>query len=154
MTPYTCTIMSLIMSNRHHNGPGIKPVMIKKTKWWPVLLGSIINSYNNSSCMCGPKINNLVDCENDWSTVHLQSCHCMSYMDKSDRGTVVMGACPYLCTNYIYMINANNNLSNLCNSNIQQNRQGHMCGQCKDNHSPSPYSYQLKCAHCSLGPDK
>ena len=24
-----------------------------------------------------------------------------------------------------------------------------MCGQCKDNHSPSPYSYQLKCAHCS-----
>ena len=24
-----------------------------------------------------------------------------------------------------------------------------MCGHCKENHSPSPYSYQLKCAHCS-----
>ena len=24
-----------------------------------------------------------------------------------------------------------------------------MCGHCKENHSPSPYSYQLKCAHWS-----
>ena len=24
-----------------------------------------------------------------------------------------------------------------------------MCGKCEDNHSPSPYSYQLNCVHCS-----
>ena len=82
--------------------------------------------------------------------MHLQSCHCMSYMDNSDDDAVVMGACPYLCTDYIYLdIHADTNLSNLCNSHIQQNRQGQMCGYCKENHSPSPYSYQLKCAHCS-----
>ena len=93
---------------------------------------------------------NIVDCEDDYSIVHLQSCHCMSYMDNSDDDAVVMGACPYLCTNDIHLkIYADTNLSNLCNSDIQQNRQGQMCGHCKENHSPSPYSYQLKCAHCS-----
>ena len=44
---------------------------------------------------------------------------------------------------------ADTNLSDLCDHDICQNRQGQMCGQCKDNHSPSPYSYQLKCAYCS-----
>ena len=28
-------------------------------------------------------------------------------------------------------------------------RIGQLCGRCKDNHSPSPYSYELKCANCS-----
>ena len=65
---------------------------------------------------------------------------------------VVMGACPYIqiCTNEFYTtIDANTNLSNLRNSDVQQNRQGQICGQCTDNHSPSPYSYRIKCAHFS-----
>jgi hypothetical protein len=72
----------------------------------------------------------------------------MSYSDNGDG--VVMGACPFLCMNYFYIdIDADTNLSTLCDRHIRQNRQGQMCGQCKDNHSPSPYSYELKCAHCS-----
>ena len=48
----------------------------------------------------------------------------MSYMDNSDDDTVVMGACPYLCTNDIHLkIYADTNLSKLCDSDIQQNRQ-------------------------------
>ena len=101
------------------------------------------HKYNNSSCSCGANVYNIVNCEDDYSIVHLQSCHCMSYMDNSDDDTVVMGACPYLCTDYIHLnIYADTNLSNLCNSHIQQNRQGQMCGHCKENHSPSPYSYR------------
>ena len=106
------------------------------------------HKYNNSSCVCGPGINNIVDCRDNQSTIYLLSCHCMSYSDNSND--VVMGGCPFLCTNYFYTkIDADTNLSDLCDHDIHQNRQGQMCGQCKHNHSPSPYSYQLKCAHCS-----
>ena len=107
------------------------------------------HKYNNSSCECGANIYNIVDCEDDYSIVHLQSCHCMSYMDNSDDDAVVMGACPYLCTDYIYLDIHADTKNNLCNSDLQQNRQGQMCGHCKENHFPSSYSYQLKCAHCS-----
>ena len=74
-------------------------------------------------------------------------------MSNSDNGDgVVVGACPFLSGNYFYMdINSDSNLSILCDRDIyiRQNRQGQMCGKCKDNHSPSPYSYRLKCANCS-----
>ena len=103
---------------------------------------------NNSSCVCGHGIHDIVECQKDTSTVLLLTCHCMSYSEDSDY--LVMGACPYLCTNQFYTkITAETNFSNLCNSDILQNRQGQLCGQCTDNHSPSPYSYQLKCADCS-----
>ena len=73
-------------------------------------------------------------------------------MSHSDNGNGVMvGACPFLCKNYVYMYIYYNdtNISTLCDRYIRQNRQGQMCGKCKDNHSPSPYFYQLKCADCS-----
>ena len=63
----------------------------------PVLLYVTIlhrkyHKYNNSSCSCGANVyNNIIDCEDDYSIVHLQSCHCMSYMDNSDDDAVVMG---------------------------------------------------------------
>ena len=46
-------------------------------------------------------------------------------------------------------INNDTNLNRICDHDIDQNRQGQLCGQCTDNHSPSPYSYQLNCADCS-----
>ena len=102
----------------------------------------------NSSCVCGRGINDVIQCWEDSSTVLLLTCHCMSYSEDGDG--LVMGACPYLCTNQFYTrIDAKTNFSNICNSDIPQNRQGQLCGQCTDNHSPSPYSYQLKCVDCS-----
>ena len=107
------------------------------------------HKYNNSSCVCGYGIDDVVVCRDNQSIISLLSCHCMSYSDKYYDG-VVVGACPFLCTNYLYIeIDSGTNLSTLCDGDIRQNRQGQMCGKCKDNHSPSPYSYQLKCAHCS-----
>ena len=105
----------------------------------------------NSSCVCGPSIHNIVDCEDNRSTVYLLSCHCMSHKANGNNDTaVVVGACPYLYTNYFYTtIYADTNLSTLCNGDVHQNRQGQMCRKCKDNHSPSPYSYQLVCTNCS-----
>ena len=103
------------------------------------------HKYQNSSCVCGSGIDKVICCEDNQSIISIGPCYCMSYSDNGDG--VVVGACPFLCGNYIYK--DIDNLSTLCNRDIHQNRQGQMCGQCKDNHSPSPYSYQLKCAHCS-----
>ena len=106
------------------------------------------HKYGNSSCVCGSGIDNVVYCKDNQSTISIVSCYCMSYSDNGDG--VVLGACPFLCTNHFYMnIDSGTNLSTLCDGDIRQNRQGQMCGKCKDNHSPSPYSYQLKCANCS-----
>ena len=106
------------------------------------------DKYNNSTCVCGAKIHNIVVCSNIQSTVEVLTCNCMSYSDNGDD--ILVGSCPYLCTNNFYTsIKGRNDLSNICNRDINQNRQGQMCGQCVDNHSPSPYSYRLKCADCS-----
>ena len=106
------------------------------------------DKYHNSSCFCGANIHGLVKCDEDKSTVDILSGQCMSYSDNSNE--VLVGACPYLCTDSIHFrIFEQTNLSNICNNEIQQNRKGQMCGQCLENHSPSPYSYTLKCADCS-----
>ena len=42
--------------------------------------------------------------------------------------------CPYLCTDAFYTTSFDQtNTSDLCNRDIQQNRQGQMCGKCLDN---------------------
>ena len=106
------------------------------------------HKYHNSSCECGDHLNGIIICRNDQSTVSLLTCNCMSYSDHGDM--VLVGSCLYLCSNNVYMeISEHTNLNQMCNSIVQQNREGQMCGKCVDNHSPSPYSYRLKCTHCS-----
>ena len=103
---------------------------------------------HNTSCRCGDNIHGTVKCSNDTATIGVLSCHCMTYSENGED--VVVGACPYLCTNDFYLyIEGDANMSSICDRVIHQNRQGQMCGQCLDNHSPSPYSYTLACAHCS-----
>ena len=106
------------------------------------------DKFHNSSCVCGESIHNVVICEDDQTSVSLLTCHCMSYGDHRDM--ILVGDCPYLCTNYFYIdIFEHTNISDLCNRDIQQNRKGQMCGQCLDNFAPSPYSYSFECSDCS-----
>ena len=82
----------------------------------------------NSSCSCGDSIYGVVKCIDDKSPVYVLSCHCMIL---SDRGTVVEGMCPYLCTNnFQTVIRDNRDLRNgrTCNKIISQNRSGQLCG--------------------------
>ena len=55
---------------------------------------------NNSSFVCGRGIHDIVKCSEDSSTVLLLTCNCMSYSENGDG--LVMGACPFLCTNQFY----------------------------------------------------
>ena len=87
------------------------------------------DKYQNSSCECGDRIHGVVTCRNDQSTVYLLTCHCMSYSDHGDM--ILVGACVYHCTNQFYMkVTKHANLNDLCNSDVQQNREGQMCGKC------------------------
>ena len=106
------------------------------------------HKHHNSSCECGDSIHDIVLCSEDGNSVSLLTCHCMSYSDHSDM--MLVGDCPYLCTNDFYTdISKNTDISDLCNRDIQQNREGQMCGKCLDNFAPSPYSYSFECSDCS-----
>ena len=104
--------------------------------------------FHNSSCECGDSIHDVVLCDGDDDSVSLLTCHCMSYSDHSDM--MLVGDCPYLCTNDFYTdISKNTDINDLCNQDIQLNREGQMCGKCLDNFAPSPYSYSFECSDCS-----
>ena len=107
------------------------------------------DKFHNSSCMCGESIHDVVICKDDQSSVSLLTCHCMTYSDMHSN-MILVGNCPYLCTDDFYVeILQDTNISELCNRDIQQNRKGQMCGQCRDNFAPSPYSYSFECSDCS-----
>ena len=106
---------------------------------------------SNSTCVCGDSLGDTVLCEDDRSTVEILTCHCMTYSDQSDD-VILVGNCPYLCTNSFYSFIQNEaDVRDMCNNDIQQYREGQMCGKCIANFSPSPYSmsYAFECAECS-----
>ena len=106
------------------------------------------DKYDNSSCVCGDSVHDVVVCRDDQSTVSLLTCHCMSQSDSTDD--LLVGNCPYLCTNDFYTeIPEHTDPSELCNRDINQNRGGQMCGRCVENFSPSPYSYSFECSNCT-----
>ena len=107
------------------------------------------DKYHNSSCICGSDLGGIIDCKADTATVYLLTCYCMSYSDQDNKLQLV-GTCPYFCTDYVDNEIANaTDIDDLCNSEMQQYRHGQMCGKCKDNFSPSPYTYTFECANCS-----
>ena len=103
----------------------------------------------NSSCECGDSIHDVVLCNEDDDSVSLLTCHCMSYSDHSDM--MLVGDCPYLCTDDFctHILFEDINITDLCNRNVQLNREGQMYGKCLDNFAPSPYSYSFECSDCS-----
>ena len=106
--------------------------------------------FRNSSCECGDSIHGIVLCDedDDSAALRLLNCHCMSYNNHID--VMLAGDCPYLCTKYTYTdISENADISDLCNQDIQLNREGQMCGKCQENFAPSPYSYSFECSDCS-----
>ena len=58
--------------------------------------------FHNSSCECGDSIHSIVRCSEDDNSVSILTCHCMSYSDH-DGDTLLVGDCPYLCTNNFYI---------------------------------------------------
>jgi len=115
------------------------------------------NTSLNGTCTCGDDVNGIVKCDESTKEASMLDCHCMTY--SKSTGPVV-GACFYNCE--IPKLNPLlNHEYRLLPSDITElntymcghlNREGQLCGKCKENSSLPVYSYDMKCVQCSTSP--
>ena len=105
----------------------------------------------NESCKCGRIANDLMDCTSD-GHVSVLDCNCITY---DEHSKVEVGKCIYNCMNHkeelidtVYHEVPNNvsGLNELVCSKF--NRQGTLCGECKNGTFPLVYSFNLTCVSC------
>ena len=119
-------------------------------------------SNGTTGCICGSKLGGVVQCVDKTLQVQLLPCYCMTPYAKDPNITVV-GACLNRCAyggdTVYYPIPSNITVGGLtnymCNIIHQdtdlewRNRNGQLCGKCKEDFAPPVYSYDLRCVKCS-----
>ena len=106
---------------------------------------------SNGTCRCGDNIHDTVRCNDSTKEAFIHSCYCMTYNESTGP---VVGACFYNClhptqTHTLYD-SVPSHIMELNNYMCEHfNREGQLCGKCKENYSIPVYSYDLKCVHCS-----
>ena len=111
----------------------------------------------NSSnvCQCGNEHDQAVVCDNRYFSSAVLVCNCVTY-DKESRSTY-LGSCFYNCDNHrvfsgVYEVLPETS-ETLINKSIctDFNREGLLCGDCKEGYSPLILSYNLGCVKCPDG---
>jgi len=111
------------------------------------------NTSLNGTCTCGDDVNDIVKCDESTREISMLDCYCMTYSNSTGP---VVGACFYICGNHLI-----DELYNLLASNVTElntymcghlNREGQLCGKCKENNSIPVYSYDMKCVQCLTSP--
>ena len=109
---------------------------------------------SNGTCRCGNDVHGSVKCNDSTKEAFIRSCHCMTYNESTGP---VVGSCfynllPPTLTHTLYDLVP----PNITDLNYYMcghlNREGQLCGKCKENYSIPIYSYDLKCVHCSTSP--
>ena len=108
---------------------------------------------SGGACECGSVLNGVVECDSTTHRTHLKSCYCMSYIEPSN--STVVGACLYTCFSWIGTTEhgLGHILLPLSTSQLSDqqcgyvNREGLLCGSCKNGFSPTVYSYDLRCVN-------
>ena len=109
---------------------------------------------SNSTCRCGDDVHGIVKCNDSTKEAFIRSCYCMTYNESTGP---VVGACPY----NLLPPTQTRTLYGSVPPNVTElnrymcghfNREGRLCGKCKDAYSIPIYSYDLKCVHCSTSP--
>ena len=107
----------------------------------------------NGCCYCGNTLYDVMKCTPNKLTSVL-TCHCATY--DQFNGLTEVGSCIYHCqsilnrTGYGVIYHAlPNNVSEL-NDNVCEpfNRNGTLCGKCKDGFHPLAYSFDMSCVKC------
>ena len=100
----------------------------------------------NGSCQCGDYLHGACICDSD--RVYLTVCYCMTYNE--DTHDTVAGLCYYSCFNKFFRYLLPQNVSELNEMMCGDvNRDGQLCGSCKEGFAPPVYSYDLQCVHAS-----
>ena len=112
---------------------------------------------NSSACECGSDLNGIIHCDPRVDYIMVLNGYCMTY--DNTTGMTVVGAClhnffnmsraiasPYLSNYHKVPVNASQLNEAMCGD---FNRQGQLCGECKDGYYFPVYSYELECMKCN-----
>ena len=111
--------------------------------------------YNLTSkkCQCGDDVHGAIRCNESTNDVQILNCYCMT-MNQS--GQMEVGKCISGCEH------ASNKISDIRNNLPQDksklnewlcgdlNKNGSLCGKCKNGYSPVVYTYDLSCQNVHL----
>ena len=110
---------------------------------------------DQGQCVCGSRLLNVILCNNISQEVSIQDTFCLTSYGNGSNDAVAGGCLYAFCqpkTVFDLYDDVDKNISSqdkrLCG---YLNRQGRLCGQCKEDHFVSAYSYDLKCYRCSSG---
>ena len=124
-------------SGDHGNGTAVESSPLSCPGLWSVFE----NNNGSTQCNCGPHLGGVVYCDKYTLEVKLHSCFCMSsYVN--DPNITVVGACLYMCGGS-HQVNADYLCGNV------SNREGQLCGRCREGFAPPAYSYDWRCVRCS-----
>ena len=145
----------------YHEDHGNLSVVDSSTLSCPGLWSIFENANGSTRCTCGSNLGGVVQCNDEALQVQLLPCYCMTPYAKDPNMTVV-GACLIsTCisggASFYYPVPSNITVGELsyfmCNSDQDyelrwRNRDGQLCGKCKEDFAPPVYSYDRRCVKC------
>ena len=103
-------------------------------------------------CRRGFDLGGVVLCDENTLEVQILSCFCMSFY-KEDPNITVVGACLYMChhsSQYAVLENGSDLSEHMCDKGrYVSNREGQLCGRCRQGFAPPAYSYDWRCVQCN-----
>ena len=141
-----------MLSHRTDDQVKYDPVaMFKNTSSCPPWF---IQENTTGQCLCGNELNGALSCDNKEMKIYIIKCYCMTY--DNELG-ITAGSCFINCIlrksnisfqMYLKVPSDVNELNEaLCGE--RWNRTGRLCGECKDEHYPLAYSFDMRCVNCT-----
>ena len=124
-------------SGDHGNGTAVESLPLSCPGLWSIFE----NNNGSTQCNCGPDLGGVVYCDEYTLEITLYRCFCMSSY-ANDSNITVVGACLYMCDGR-HQVNADY----MCGK--VSNREGQLCGRCREGFAPPAYSYDWRCVRCS-----
>ena len=139
--------------NLSQNGVAYKADNTECPPWWQYTRVYENGSIGNA-CKCGHTLKGVVKCTPSYNhyRTSLLPCFCMTYSKAYPNRTVV-GSCLYACFReepYYDLPAKTSELSKIVCGEL--NRDGQLCGRCREGYAPPVYSYSptcIKCTECS-----
>ena len=104
---------------------------------------------DNGTCKCGDIPHSILRCDDNWpGTVSVLDCYCLTYNKEKDTNEI--GQCIFNCASDTLYQEVPMNVSQLKLNYFmcEENREGTLCGKCKDTFYPIAYSFDMKCTKC------
>ena len=106
------------------------------------------DSNGTTTCECGSTLDFVVSCEDQY--VKLLRCYCMTFSKYNDSQLIV-GPSFYGCfaAGYAPKYKIPTNPFQLDDYCKEYNREGQLCGKCREGFAPPVYSYNMSCVSCT-----